>query len=82
MYVKVVNTSGFSQKTQLTINGAKSVAAQGTAIVMSSGSSSDTNTLSNPNKVVPVTQTVSGVSSSFSYTFAPYSVTVLQLQTT
>jgi alpha-L-arabinofuranosidase len=80
VYVKVVNTAGFAQKTQMTINGAKSIAAHGNAIVLSSASARDTNTLSNPNKVVPITQAVNNISSSFSYTFPPYSVTILQLK--
>ena len=39
----------------------------------------DSNTIAEPTKVVPVTSKASGLGKQFSYSFAPYSVTVLVL---
>ena len=39
----------------------------------------DTNTLSEPRKIVPITTPVSGLGRNFEYRFEPHSVTVLQI---
>jgi alpha-L-arabinofuranosidase len=79
IYIKMVNTTSIARNIQLSLQGISSVSPHGTAIVLSSANPSDTNTLSDPTKIVPVTTSVQNVSTSFSYTFAPYSVTILRL---
>ena len=39
--------------------------------------STSTNSITNPNTIMPTTSTVSGLGTSFNYTFAGYSITVL-----
>jgi alpha-L-arabinofuranosidase len=72
--------AGTTQKVQITIDGIGKVAG-GTAIVLSSRSPQDTNTIDEPNKVVPVTLKANQVNHRFEYTFLPYSVTVLEIKT-
>jgi alpha-L-arabinofuranosidase/uncharacterized protein (DUF2147 family) len=79
LYIKVVNPGSITQNVRVVVNTGQTVKSTGSAIVLSSGSPSDTNTLSNPAKIVPVTKQLSGLSSSFNYSFAPYSITVLVL---
>ena len=79
IFLKVVNAAGARQLLHITLNGAANIAPTGTAITLSSGSPSDTNTLANPLAIVPVTAPVTGLSPQFDYTFAPYSVTVLRI---
>jgi alpha-L-arabinofuranosidase len=79
IYLKVVNALGRAQTVQVDLAGAAKVAAEGKAIVLSSAQKEDTNTIAEPNKVVPVTGKASGLGKQFSYRFAPYSVTVLVL---
>lgn len=81
IYLKVVNTSGTPQAVQINLTGAGSVAAEGTLVVLTSGSPTDTNTIDDPKKVVPVTSKASGLGSAFTQTFAPYSINVLQMAT-
>ena len=50
------------------------------ATVLTSTSPQDTNTLTEPKKVAPMT-TTAGVSGNFEFSFAPYSVTVLAIET-
>jgi alpha-N-arabinofuranosidase len=50
---------------------------EGTAITLSSAQPGDTNSITQPTKIVPVTTKATGLGPQFSYTFAPYSVTVL-----
>jgi len=52
--------------------------ATGTAITLSGGLA-DENSLDDPKKIAPVTSSVKGVKPEFTYTFKPYSLTVLRL---
>ncbi|MBW8891637.1 MAG: hypothetical protein JF617_05555, partial [Burkholderiales bacterium] len=81
IYLKVVNAIGSAQTVQVDLAGAAKVAAEGKAIVLASANKEDTNTIAEPTKVVPVTSKASGLGTQFSYSFAPYSVTVLVLST-
>jgi alpha-N-arabinofuranosidase len=80
IYVKVVNSADRPQDVHVEIEGAAAIASGGQATVMSADSPQDTNSIKEPKKLVPVTTAVSGLGKSFTRTFPPYSVTVLQLQ--
>ena len=41
----------------------------------------DTNTITEPTKIVPVTDKISGLGASFTRSFVPYSVNVLKIET-
>ena len=47
---------------------------------MSASSPDDTNSITEPTKIVPVTTKVDGLSADFTRTFPPYSITVLQMK--
>ena len=79
--IKMVNVTNAPQTTAITIDGASGLASTGRAITLS-GRPEETNSLTDPTHLVPVESEVSGVASTFSYTFPPYSVTVLQLSAT
>jgi alpha-N-arabinofuranosidase len=81
IYLKVVNAIGTPQTVRVELAGAGKVASEGKAIVLASAKKEDTNTIVEPTKVVPVTSRASGLGKQFSYSFAPYSVTVLVLST-
>jgi alpha-N-arabinofuranosidase len=76
--LKVVNTQAEPASVTLQVKGAGKMKATGTAITLSGGLT-DENSLDNPKKVAPVTSSVSGVGPEFTYTFKPYSLTVLRL---
>ncbi|HLP76190.1 MAG TPA: alpha-L-arabinofuranosidase C-terminal domain-containing protein, partial [Candidatus Paceibacterota bacterium] len=80
IYLKVVNISGVARRINVQINGAKSVSAKGEAVVLSGGKLDDTNTITEPEKVVPRTEKVSGLGANFTREFPAYSVTVLKLK--
>jgi alpha-L-arabinofuranosidase len=79
IYLKVVNMAGEVQPVSVTINGIGDVGSAGQAMVLTSDSPQDTNTLSDPRKIVPVSIAAPGLGQSFEYRFKPYSVTVLQI---
>ena len=79
VYLKVVNTAGTPQLVHLTLSGLTKVLT-GLAYVLTSGSPTDTNTLTNPTAVYPTLNKMARMGTTFDYTFAPYSVTVLKIQ--
>ena len=81
VYLKVVNLNAAPTTVDIQINGVKKVARRGSLLVLTSARPEDTNTLEDPAKVAPVTTTIKGLGRSFTRTFAPYSINVLQLET-
>lgn len=80
IYLKVVNATAVSQNVKIDLQGG-SVASHGTAITIKADNAEDTNTISEPNKIVPFTTAVKGLGKRIERNFSAYSVTVLQLQT-
>lgn len=76
--IKMVNVTETPQTTAITIDGASGLAPIGKAITLS-GKPEETNSITDPTHLVPVESDVPNVEASFSYTFPPHSVTVLQL---
>ncbi len=77
--LKVVNVSGAAQYTEIRLEGAGKIAPQGTAITLTSNSPEDENSFTDPTRVAPVAQKVTGLGVTFRYTFRPHSVTVLRV---
>jgi alpha-N-arabinofuranosidase len=80
IYLKVVNTESSPKSVEISLRGAPYLAPDATAITLSSADSNDSNSISDPERVVPVTTPVSDIKSTFTYTLAPNSVTVLRLR--
>ena len=76
--IKMVNVTETPQTTAITIDGAPGLAPIGNAITLA-GKPEETNSITDRTHLVPVQSEVQGVGPSFSYTFPPYSVTVLQI---
>jgi hypothetical protein len=79
IYLKVVNAADEVQPVSVSIKGGRGADSTGKAIVLTSNSPQDTNTLSEPRKIVRITTPVSGLGRNFEYRFEPHSVTVLQI---
>jgi alpha-L-arabinofuranosidase len=79
IYLKVVNAANEVQPVSVTIDGGRAVDSTGEAIVLTSASPQDTNTLDNPTKIVPRTAVAHDLGQSFVYRFQPNSVTVLRI---
>jgi alpha-N-arabinofuranosidase len=80
IYLKIVNTESMPKPVEITLRGVASLASDATAITLSAPGPSDSNSIDNPGHVVPVTTTVSNIKPAFTYTFAPYSITILRLK--
>jgi alpha-N-arabinofuranosidase len=80
IFLKVVNRNATPQPVKIAITGVGSVARDGEAVVMKADAADATNTITDPKKVVPVTEKVSGLSTNFTRDFPAWSITVLELQ--
>ncbi|MFI5140296.1 MAG: alpha-N-arabinofuranosidase, partial [Sphingobacteriales bacterium] len=63
------------------LNGAGKLSPEGTLVVIKGDKPEDTNTISDPKKIVPVTSKISGINKKFTRIFDAYSVSVLQINT-
>ena len=77
--VKIVNSADAPQPVTIDISGVKSVAAKGTATVLKAVNRNETNSLKDPQHIVPVTEKAKDLGTSFTRTFPPCSITVLEL---
>jgi alpha-N-arabinofuranosidase len=80
IYVKIVNRAGTPQPVRLAISGVAAVEAKGQLVTLSASSPNDTNSITEPTKIVPVTTSVDGLSTDFTRPFPPYSVSVLVMK--
>jgi alpha-L-arabinofuranosidase len=80
IYLKVVNSLGTPQQIHVEINGIAAVEPEAEAIVLKANSPDDTNSIEEPAKIVPVTETVDGLGTDFTREFPPYSITILELK--
>ena len=77
--VKLVNPELTPQSLPIEIKGVTALASKATVITLA-GNPEDTNSTSHPKNVVPVTTTLSGVKSSFTYTLPANSIVVIKLK--
>jgi len=79
-FIKLVNVADTPQPVCLDITGVKTVSSRGEVVVLSAEKPDDTNLISDPTKLVPVVEKVSGLSTRFTRTLPKFSVTVLKLK--
>lgn len=79
--VKMVNVTGSPIDTLVDLKGIGGLEPSGRAIVLSSGSPDNRNSLDEPAKVVPKEQRLDHVAATFHHEFPAYSVTILRLKT-
>lgn len=81
VYLKIVNTQGNAQALNIKLQGVSKVVNAGQQIVLKAGNPLATNTIDDPKKIIPVASPLKKISRDFTYSAAPYSITVLQLET-
>ena len=80
LILKVVNVSNTTCETQIELRGAKEVQPTGRAIILTSASPDDENSLAEPMKVAPVARTIDNAAANFPYVFPANSLTVLWMK--
>jgi alpha-N-arabinofuranosidase len=81
VYLKVVNPKGEPQSVQVDLQGCSNVASEGQLIQLSAKAKEETNTIDDPDHIVPVTSKVDGLGTNFTRTFPPYSISILLIKT-
>ena len=81
IYIKMVNVTARPQTLQIDLDGVKQVVPGGLSVVLKSAKLEDSNSITEPARVVPVTENIDGLGRVFTRTFAPYSVNILEIQT-
>ena len=79
LYLKLVNASSDPQPLTLALPGSHP-AANAKLVRLSAPDTQTTNTIDDPNRLVPVESSVHNVSSNFSVTLPPYSIQVIQFE--
>jgi len=79
IYLKVVNTGGDERTVHIQIDGNVKISPNGESVAMSAGTPDATDSIAEPNKIIPITTQVAGLGNDFTRTFPPYSITVLRL---
>jgi alpha-L-arabinofuranosidase len=79
LYLKLVNRAGAPQALRVEIAGV-TVEPKGRMIAMSASSPDDTNSITEPRKIVPLTSDVEGLGANFTRTLPAYSITVLEMK--
>jgi alpha-N-arabinofuranosidase len=79
IYLKIVNTTSQKQSVRINLDGVIKVSPNAILVVVKGNKPDDTNTISDPVKIVPATSAIKGIKSSFLRTLDPYSVSILEL---
>ena len=80
LFIKVVNPGAEAQDVTVNLIGAARVSGEGSAVTLRASGPNDTNSITDPARIVPVTQPLKKVASSFRYTFPAWSITILEIE--
>jgi alpha-N-arabinofuranosidase len=81
VYLKLVNTTGKKQALNINLNGIAKVLQSAEMQVIKGDKPEATNSITEPEKIVPVKSIIKGISTKFKRTLDPYSVSIIQIQT-
>jgi alpha-N-arabinofuranosidase len=81
IYIKVVNATGKPQTVDINLKGVVKLSADAELVAIKGDKPEDTNTITEPEKIIPVTTKVKGIGKAFTRIFEPYSVSILCLKT-
>jgi alpha-N-arabinofuranosidase len=79
VFFKVVNPGAAAEAVNIVLKGVTSVGGEGKVVTLRAGGPTDTNSITEPTKIVPVTRRLRNVASTFRYTFPAWSITVLEV---
>jgi alpha-N-arabinofuranosidase len=80
VFLKVVNVEKEPQKVAISIEGKSKVQPKALKVELKGDSPTATNTIDHPENIIPV-KSETKVGKNFAYTFPPYSITMLQINT-
>ena len=81
VYLKVVNAAGAPTKVSLNLTGIVNLKSTGKLVELKAQRPEDTNSIDEPNKIIPITTVLKGIKNNFTHSFPAYSITVMQIET-
>jgi alpha-L-arabinofuranosidase len=81
LYLKIVNTTAKKQAVKINLDGIAKVSPEATLMVVKGDKPDETNTITDREKIIPVTQNVKGIKKSFVQKLDPYSVNIFEIKT-
>jgi alpha-N-arabinofuranosidase len=81
IYLKLVNASSNPQPIEIKIDGAEHLNPEASLVTLSAPDTTDTNSINDPKRIVPVESSVSNIGPSFSHTVPAYAIQVVELST-
>ena len=78
--LKLVNASSDPRRVRIQISGAAKIASEGVMMTLEGNSTAETNSISSPQRIVPVKSTIHNAAASFDHTVPPYAIQVLELK--
>ena len=81
LYLKLVNGTSDPQPVSLHLNGAAKIAPEAVLETLAGTNPAETNTITDPKRIVPVKSTLKNLGASFNHTMPPYSIQVIELST-
>jgi alpha-L-arabinofuranosidase len=79
LYLKIVNAQGVAQAAAISLPGAAKISRDGMVWTLKAATPTETNTISDPVKIVPIETRIKGVGKTFEQTLPPYSIVVVQI---
>jgi alpha-N-arabinofuranosidase len=79
IYLKLVNGSSTPQSVHINLNGVTKVNKEARLTTLRGNTPEETNSITDPQRVMPVSSTIRNAATSFEHTVPPYSVEVLDL---
>jgi len=79
LFIKLVNASSIAQTVEIKLVGAIHVESKATVITLRGETTQETNSIAEPNRIVPVITTITNAASTFNHRMPKYSVQVLEI---
>jgi alpha-N-arabinofuranosidase len=79
VFLKVVNPVADARTVNIELKGATRVESEGKSVTLRAGGPTETNSIAEPTRIIPVTGPLTHVAAGFRYTFPAWSITVLEL---
>jgi alpha-N-arabinofuranosidase len=80
LYLKLVNASSAPQAVTIQLDGTTDVEKNARQITLSATNTQETNTITDPERIIPVEHPLKDIGASFNHTLPPYSIQVLEIK--
>ncbi|WP_263382264.1 alpha-L-arabinofuranosidase C-terminal domain-containing protein [Granulicella arctica] len=78
--LKLVNASSLPQTVEIKLNGAAHIRPRATVTTLSGKTTQETNSITDPTRIVPVVSTITNAAATFSHSLPQYSIQVLDIE--